>query len=40
MPLESINFYSDLNLKIMVQLHWLFSELEDQQIAPPTLSLF
>ena len=24
----------------MVQLHWLYSELEDQQVAPPTKSLY
>ena len=23
-----------------IELHWLYSELEDQQVAPPTFSLF
>ena len=26
-------------LKILVQLHWLNSELEDQQVAPPVVNL-
>ena len=27
-------------LKIIVHLHWLYSALEDQQVAPPTFSYY